>query len=104
MGRDSVHPVKKLKQALCHKGARRGPDNYPEEERALTISGSLGGGRKVLEEREKVEEFKAVGAGAERKGDGGAGGCRRTQCMGGGPLHCEPHFCLDFMTFLKIEV
>lgn len=86
MGRDSVHPVKKLKQALCHKGARRGPDNYPEEERALTISGSLGGGRKVLVEREKVEEFKAVGAGAERKGDGGQGGAGGHSAWG--VAHC----------------
>ena len=56
-----------------------------------------------------MEEFKAAGAGAERKGDeerrGGWGWRGEADTVhGGGPLHCEPHFGLDFMTFLKIEV
>lgn len=58
--------MKKLKQALCHKaggggGAQRDPDNYTEDKRTLHYLIESRKRKEILEEREKVEEFKEWG-------------------------------------------
>lgn len=58
--------MKKLKQALCHKaggggGTQRDPDSYTEDKRTRHYLIESRKRKEILEEREKVEEFKEWG-------------------------------------------